>query len=88
MNTMNQISRPATGELEKSIRLRCREDVQMLVNMANRFSFSIALRQGIYRVDAKSILGAMCLDMHKPVEVDICADQADRLMRVLDIFAA
>lgn len=70
------------------IRLSAIEDVSTLVNLANRFPFYIALRQGKALVDAKSLLGVLSLDITKPITVEIYADNPTELLEALEKYAS
>ena len=69
------------------IRLSAIEDVSTLVNLANRFPFYIALRQGKALVDAKSLLGVLSLDITKPITVEIYADNPTELLEALEKYS-
>ena len=69
------------------IRLSAIDDVSTLVNLANRFPFYIALRQGKALVDAKSLLGVLSLDITKPITVEIYADNLTELLDALEKYS-
>ena len=69
------------------IRLSAIDDVSTLVNLANRFPFYIALRQGKALVDAKSLLGVLSLDITKPITVEIYADNPTELLDALEKYS-
>ena len=70
------------GECLKTIdiSLTSKEHVRSLVNITNRYPFTIALRQGRYVVDGKSILGVCSLHHLKPVTMEIYSDNCEALI--------
>ena len=54
--------------------------VSALVNITNRYPFTIQLRQGRYVVDGKSILGVCSLDRCKPITVEVYSDHCEALI--------
>ena len=60
--------------------------ISALVNITNRYPFTIQLRQGRYVVDGKSILGIFSLDLSKPITLEVYADHCDDLMEELKPF--
>ena len=54
--------------------------ISALVNITNRYPFTIQLRQGRYVVDGKSILGVCSLERSKPITLEIYSDHCDALM--------
>lgn len=65
--------------------------VKKFVNIVQNYSFDIDLRCERYIVDAKSILGIFSLDLSKPINVEIHADNnaaaADKLINELKEFS-
>ena len=51
------------------------EKVKRFVNDINRFDFDFDLVSGRYVIDAKSIMGIFSLDLSKPIDLNIHADQ-------------
>ena len=49
-------------------------DIKAFVNIVNKYEFDVDLTSGRYVVDAKSIMGIFSLDLSKPIQVDIHAD--------------
>lgn len=60
------------------------EQVSTLVNITNRYPFTILLRQGRYQVDAKSVLGVCSLHRANPIQLEIYSDDYHELMRELE----
>ena len=54
-------------------------DVKNFVNIVTKYDFEIDLTSGRYVVDAKSIMGIFSLDLSKPIDLNIHAE--DALMR-------
>ena len=54
--------------------------ISVLVNITNRYPFTIQLRQGRYVVDGKSILGVCSLERSKPITLEVYSDHCDALM--------
>ena len=62
------------------IALNTNDSISTLVNITNRYPFTIQLRQGRYVVDGKSILGVCSLERSKPVILEVYSDHCDALM--------
>ena len=54
--------------------------ISTLVNITNRYPFTIQLRQGRYVVDGKSILGVCSLELSKPIVLEAYSDHCNDLM--------
>lgn len=79
----------------KSVRisLQMASQVKRFVALVQNYPFEIDLRSDRYVVDAKSILGIFSLDLSKPIDVEIHADEKDmaecnQLIEELKQFAA
>lgn len=59
-----------------NIELATINDVKKFVNIVNRYDFDVDLISGRYAVDAKSIMGIFSLDLSKPMQMDIHAEEA------------
>ena len=62
------------------IALSSADHVSALVNITNRYPFTIQLRQGRYVVDGKSILGVYSLEHSKPITMEVYSDHCDELL--------
>ena len=62
------------------IALQTPQHVSTLVNITNRYPFTIQLRQGRYVVDGKSILGVYSLEHSKPITMEVYSDHCDELL--------
>ena len=74
------------------ILLEMASQVKKFVNIVQSYSFEIDLRSDRYIVDAKSILGIFSLDLSKPINVEIHAEdneleQCEELIEQLKEFA-
>lgn len=59
-------------------------DVKKFVNIVSKYDFDIDLTSGRYVVDAKSIMGIFSLDLSKPIDLNIHAeDNVDEVLNVL-----
>lgn len=67
--------------------LNSAESISKLVNITNRYPFTIQLRQGRYVVDGKSILGVCSLERTKPITVEIYSAHCDELLEELEALA-
>ena len=66
------------------IQLTSIADVQKFVNAVTRFNGDVDLQSGRYLVDAKSIMGIFSLDLSKPIDLNIHAEEnIDEVMAVL-----
>ena len=67
-----------------TISLQASNDVKEFVNIVMRFDFDVDLVSGRYAIDAKSIMGIFSLDLSKPIDLYIHAeDGADEVLEVL-----
>lgn len=62
------------------ITLHSPKHVSALVNITNRYPFTIQLRQGRYVVDGKSILGVCSLETSKPITLEVYSDHCEALL--------
>ena len=65
------------------IALHHQENISELVNITNRYPFTILLRQGRYLVDAKSVLGVCSLQRGMPMQLEIYSDDCHALLTEL-----
>ena len=61
-------------------------DVKDFVNTVTRFNFEVDLVSGRYAVDAKSIMGIFSLDLAKPIQMNIHADDPSEFLAAVDKF--
>ena len=59
-----------------NIKLSLAENVKSFVNIVNRYPYDVDLRAGRHVVDAKSILGIFSLDLSKPIDLNIHAENS------------
>ena len=57
-----------------TISLQAINDVKEFVNIVMRFDFDVDLVSGRYVIDAKSIMGIFSLDLSKPIDLNIHAE--------------
>lgn len=66
------------------ISLNSIDKVKSFVNDISRFNCDFDLVSGRYVIDAKSIMGIFSLDLSKPIELNIHAEEeADAVLEVL-----
>ena len=66
------------------ISLNSIDKVKSFVNAITQFEFDFDLISGRYVIDAKSIMGIFSLDLSKPIELNIHAeDDVDTILDVL-----
>ena len=66
------------------ISLNSIDKVKSFVNDITKFDYDFDLVSGIYVIDAKSIMGIFSLDLSKPIELNIHAeDDVDTILDVL-----
>ncbi|MGI5988945.1 MAG: HPr family phosphocarrier protein [Lachnospiraceae bacterium] len=68
------------------ISLNSIDKVKNFVNDISKFDVDFDLVSGRYVIDAKSIMGIFSLDLSKPIELNIHADEAsdvDTILKVL-----
>ena len=69
---------------ETTISLQAINDVKDFVNTVMLFNYDIDLVSGRYAVDAKSIMGIFSLDLSKPIDLNIHAeDDSDVILQAL-----
>ena len=67
-----------------NISLNSIEKVKTFVNLINRYDYDFDLMSGRYVIDAKSIMGIFSLDLSKPIDLNIHAeDDAADVMEVI-----
>ena len=60
------------------------DKVKTFVNDINRFDFDFDLVSGRYVIDAKSIMGIFSLDLSKPIDLNIHAEEnVDEVLETL-----
>ena len=68
-----------------TISLQAINDVKEFVNIVMRFDFDVDLVSGRYAIDAKSIMGIFSLDLSKPINLNIHADdKVDQILEALE----
>ena len=60
------------------------DKVKSFVNDITKFDSDFDLVSGRYVIDAKSIMGIFSLDLSKPIELNIHADDVDSIMDVIN----
>ncbi|MBQ6967146.1 MAG: HPr family phosphocarrier protein [Lachnospiraceae bacterium] len=61
------------------------DKVKTFVNEITKFDYDFDLVSGRYVIDAKSIMGIFSLDLSKPIDLNIHAeDSVDEVLKVLD----
>ena len=66
------------------ISLNSLDKVKSFVNDISRFDYDFDLVSGRYVIDAKSIMGIFSLDLSKPIELNIHAEEgADAVLETL-----
>ncbi len=66
------------------ISLNSIDKVKSFVNDITRFDYDFDLVSGRYVIDAKSIMGIFSLDLSKPIDLNIHADEnTDEVMTIL-----
>ena len=71
-----------------TINLSSIEDVKTFVSIMNKCPFEADLVSGRYVIDAKSIMGIFSLDLTKPIQMNIHADDCEALMEELKPYLA
>ena len=69
------------------ISLNSIDKVKSFVNDLTRFNTDFDLVSGRYVVDAKSIMGIFSLDLSKPIDLNIQADEGEELDKILTTLA-
>ena len=66
------------------ISLNSIDKVKTFVNLITKFDYDFDLVSGRYVIDAKSIMGIFSLDLSKPIDLNIHAEEnIDEVMAVL-----
>ena len=67
-----------------NIMLNSINDVKTFVNVVSKYDFDVDLTSERYVVDAKSIMGIFSLDLSKPIDLNIHAENdIDTILAVL-----
>ncbi len=70
--------------IEVQISLNSIDKVKSFVNAITQFDFDFDLISGRYVIDAKSIMGIFSLDLSKPIDLKIHAEEnEDEVMEVI-----
>ena len=69
------------------ISLNSIDKVKTFVNDLTKFNTDFDLVSGRYVVDAKSIMGIFSLDLSKPIDLNIQADEGEELDNILKTLA-
>ena len=69
------------------ISLNSIDKVKSFVNDLTKFNTDFDLVSGRYVVDAKSIMGIFSLDLSKPIDLNIQADEGEELDSILKTLA-
>lgn len=85
MNNMEDIK--MNDDMKMNIKLDRIIDIKAFVETAASYPYHQTLIQGHYRVDAKSILGVMSLDLTKPV-LYVCDTNDDKLKADMRFYMA
>ena len=67
------------------ISLNSIDKVQSFVNEITKFDYDFDLVSGRYVIDAKSIMGIFSLDLSKPIDLNIHADNAADVDTILEV---
>ena len=65
------------------ISLNSIDKVKTFVNDISQFNYDFDLVSGRYVIDAKSIMGIFSLDLSKPIECTIHADDTEEILKTL-----
>lgn len=68
------------------IKLSSGADVKKFESIVQNYPHDVYLRDDSYAVDAKSVLGLFSLDLSKPLNVEIHANECDQLLEELSVF--
>ena len=69
---------------ETQIKLTNIQDIREFVNQVILLEYEVDLIQGRYVIDAKSIMGIFSLDLSKPIDLNIHAeDSAEEVLETL-----
>ncbi len=69
------------------ISLNSIDKVKSFVNEITKFDYDFDLVSGRYVIDAKSIMGIFSLDLSKPINLNIHADIAADVDKILEVLA-
>lgn len=69
------------------ISLNSIDKVKSFVNEITKFDVDFDLISGRYVIDAKSIMGIFSLDLSKPIDLSIHADDSGKLESILETIA-
>lgn len=84
INNVNQITGRITNMKTVQISLNSIDKVKSFVNDISKFDFDFDLVSGRYVIDAKSIMGIFSLDLSKPIDLNIHAeDDSDVILQAL-----
>ena len=61
-------------------------DVKEFVGIVSRCEYEVDLISDRYTIDAKSIMGIFSLDLSKPIQMNVHADQCDSFLNEISRF--
>ena len=67
------------------ISLNSIEKVKSFVNTISQYDYDFDLISGRYVIDAKSIMGIFSLDLSKPIDLNIHADNGADVDKILEV---
>jgi len=84
---VNNLSKEVVYMKTVKISLNSIDKVKAFVNDITKFDYDFDLVSGRYVIDAKSIMGIFSLDLSKPIDLNIHAeDNADAVMDVVKAY--
>ena len=61
-------------------------DVKEFVGIVSRCEYEVDLISDRYTIDAKSIMGIFSLDLSKPIQMNVHADECDSFLKEISSF--
>ena len=68
------------------INLNSINDVKEFVSAVSKCEFDVDLVSGRYAIDAKSIMGIFSLDLSKPIQMNVHADDCEAFLKSIDAY--
>ena len=68
------------------VKLNAFGEIRAFVQAASNFDDAVDIVSGVHKVNAKSLLGLLTLDLSRPVEIRVHGDHPEKFVSVIDSY--
>ena len=68
------------------VKLNAFGEIRAFVELASNFDDDVDIVSGVHKVNAKSLLGLLTLDLSKPVEIRVHGDHPEKFVSAIDSY--